>query len=502
LLRGRLLTVTQAVLQQASMASGAIRFGRAASCALLVICAFPTAAVCAKTSTVTKSSTEAEELLGLEDLVRLALEHNRQVKIDVARVEEARALYEYAASQSYPKITAQALFGGPTSEAQTSKINDLATTTPASFEGDFNFGELGVAFRLQANGVQPIFTFGKLTAAKRAAGKLIDAAEEKVHITEAEVLVNVYRAFWAYQLTREFTTSLKEGEEILDKIIRKVEELIEEDSPQVTENDRLRLVHAQATLRVRLNEAENASVLALAALRLLIGRPQDAALPIETADVEEVPAEPAPLPELISAAKAQRPEIRALAHVIEASEQWLRYRTRSLFPDLFIGGFIEMAVTTNATDQTNPFLYDRFNFFDAGLGFGIRFDLDVFTKLAEIEQAEAQLGVRRAETAAAEEAMELELRKIHLEVTGNYAKLGPAEKAFRAARGWLTAAVLAYDIGTGQADELIDAFLARATAEGDLRKTQYDLQTGSADLARASGQLVARARTGLATPLR
>ena len=47
--------------------------------------------------------------------------------------------------------------------------------------------------------------------------------------------------------------------------------------------------------------------------------------------------------------------------------------------------------------------------------------------------------------------------------------------SLRAARGWLTAAVLAYDIGAGDAGELIDAFLARATAEGDLRKTEFDL---------------------------
>lgn len=451
-----------------------------------------------RTATVTGGRTSTAPL-GLHALLRLALERNRQVKIEATRIQEAEALYRYAASQSFPKVEAQGLFGGPTSEAQTRRVNDLDTLTPESLEGDFEFGELGVSFRFGATGVQPLYTFGKLTAAKKAASKVVDAAEENVHITEGEVLVNVYRAYWAYQLTQSFAASLREGDEILDKVIRKVEELIEEDSPQVTENDRLRLRHAQATLRVRLNEAETSNGIALAALKLLISEPQDSPLPLVEGDIEELPAEPPPIADLLTQARVQRPELRALGHLVEAQEQFLRFRNRSLFPDLFIAGFIDTAVTTNATDQTNPFLYDRFNYFDAGIGLGLRFELDVFTKLAEIEQAEAQRNVRMAESSAAEEAIELEVRKLHLEVSGNFAKIDPAEKAFRAARGWLTAAVLAYDIGTGRADELIDAFLARATAEGDLRRTQFELQIGSADLARASGQLVAQTRTAKAT---
>ena len=58
----------------------------------------------------------------------------------------------------------------------------------------------------------------------------------------------------------------------------------------------------------------------------------------------------------------------------------------------------------------------------------------------------------------------------------------PALKAYKAAKAWLTAAALAYDIGTGNAAELIDAFLARATAEADLRRTQYEIQLGRAVL--------------------
>ncbi|MCC7382816.1 MAG: TolC family protein [Deltaproteobacteria bacterium] len=468
------------------MASVRSANGRAAHRALALI------AVLLAPATVrgeTTTSTAGIKPLGLSDLLRLAQRHNKQVGIDVAKIEEARALYSFAKAQAFPKFSGRALLGGPTAEARSRIPNDLSTTTPASFEGDFDFGKLGITFRFDANGAQPLYTFGKIASARDAARALVRASEEKVHITEGEVLLNVQRAFWAHQMTRSFVKSLQEGEATLAKVVTKIEELLAEESPQVTENDRLRMLHARATVGVRLLEAENAANATLAALSLLTGQPQNKPLVVSEADLDAVPQAPPPIEELLVQARAARPEIKALTHLVHATERYLDFRANSLFPDLFIGAFIESAITTNATDQTNPFLNDRFNYFDAGVGLGLRWELDVFDKLALLEDAKAKLTVKIAETAAADEAIELEVRKLHLDVLSNHAKLVPAERAYRAARGWLTAAVLAYDIGTGEAAELIDAFLAAATAEADLRKTQYDLLTGTADLDRAVGHI-------------
>ncbi len=444
--------------------------------------------------TATSSASTASAALDLPALAKLALAHNKQVKIEVAKIRQAEALLAYATAQAYPSVGARLLFGGPVSEASTTVRNDVSTITPASLENDYDFGNLGVTLRLQGTGFVPIYTFGKLTKAADAARGLVHAAEANVGTTEGAVVVNVYRAFWGYQLTASFVRSLEEGEAILADVIGKVEELLEAESAQVTENDRLRILHAQATLRVRKAEAQDARDIALTALKLLIGRDMSAPLAVAEADVATLPAAPPSLPQALDDAVHNRPELRALARVIDAHESFLGYRKRALLPDVFIAGFIEMAVTSNATDQTNPFIYDRFNYFDAGIGVGLQFQLDVFTKLAEIDQASAELGVRMAETAAATEAIELEVRKLHIEVSGNFGKVEPAEKAFRAARAWLTATVLAYDIGTGNANELIDAFLARAASEGDLRRTQYELQIGRADLSRASGTLLSEVR--------
>lgn len=448
------------------------------------------------TSSTTSTTTVPGETLAT--LAERALQHNLRIRIDEAQVDEARALYRYAAAQAYPRFSASALFGGPTPERRTEVVNDPSTITPSSLEGDLRFGELGFTFRASAEGALPLYTFGKISNAKEAASSVVRAANERVAITEAEVVVQVHNAFWAFQLTRSFISSLEEGESMLAKVLSKIEALIDDDSSQVTENDRLRLLYALATVRVRLTEARQASELARAAMKLLVGQAQTAPLELASADLEALPAVPA-LDEQMREAMVWRPELRALRALVEAQQRFAAYRQSAFWPDVFLGGILRYAYTSNATDQTNPFIYDDANVADVGIGLGMRVELDVFSKLAELEQAEAATRTRAAQAAAAEQAVDLEVRKLHADLVGGYERIRGLERANRAARGWLTASTLAYDIGTGDAAELIDSFLAWAASEGELQKTRYDMQLAHVDFARAIGRLV-RPKTDADTP--
>lgn len=425
----------------------------------------------------------------LDELVRLAVEHNLLVRAESNRIREAEALYQRAAATAYPTISFNALVGGPTAEARTGVVNDLSTITPASLEGNLEFGELGVTLRVGAQLVQPLYTFGKISTAKDAATHGVRAAKHNVDITLGEVLLNVHRAYWTHMMTVSFSQGLQDGERILEKVIEKIETLIDDESGQVTENDRLRLMHALATIRVRLTDARVGQVLSLQALKLLVGREQNDPLRVATLDIEDVPSGLPSLAEQMTLARSQRPEVRALGALTEALDGFAEFRVRQLFPDVFLGGVIDMAITSNATNQTNPFIFDRFNYFDVGLGVGIRAELDVFQKLAQADMAKAEARTALARLEAVRQAVELDVQRVHQELAGAYTRLRDLEKAMTAGRGWLTSAVLAYDIGTGNARELVDAFIARATSEAEYFKTCFDVQVGTADLRRAVGEL-------------
>jgi outer membrane protein TolC len=428
----------------------------------------------------------------LPQLVTEALAANKRIKIDEAKIGEAIALLDWAKAQAYPRLDALAIGGGPTPERKLTTPNDPTSVTDDSKTGNFRFGQVGVTFQVNATAIQPIYTFGKLTSGKQAAEFVVRAAEDKHVITEAEVVVDVNRAFWGYQLAHSFVGSLQDGEKTLLKVQKKIEDLIEAESPQVTENDRLRMIHAIATVRVRLNEAVTATKFAVQAMKLLIGRVQESELEIANADLDELPAEIPPVESFIRSAHDQRPEVLALRNVVGAATKYTEFRKNRLWPDVFLGGEFDFAYTSNATRVTSPFLYNPYNTLGAGLGIGVRFELDVFTKLAELEQAEAELATHTAEEAAVDQAIDVEVRKIHTDLTAGYERIQLLERANRAARGWLTASTLAYDIGTGDARQLTESFLAWAASEAELQKTRFDMHIAHADYARAGGQLIHR----------
>jgi len=465
---------------------------------LLVMCALarPAPALAQEGLTLVfdgaETATAAEDGLGLPALVELALERNLQVRVSRAQIDEARALYQQAAAQAYPRLEAMAVFGGPTSEAKTRVQNDISTVTDASLGGDLDFGELGVTLRGNVQILQPLFTFGKIENAKEAADHLVRAAGHREEATKAEVVLNIHRAYWAHQLVDAFVRSLDEGQETLGGVLERVEDLLDSDSLQVTENDRLRLTYALATLRVRRAEAETGLERANLALRILTGSPLDQRLEVsERALWDALPDAPPPLTTTVEQARASRAELLALREVVDAQEAFAEFRRSNLYPDFFVGGLMDFAYTSNATDQTNPFIFDPFNLLDFAAGVGLRWQFDVFSKLAEIEMAEAQLSVRETQEALATQAVEMEARQIHAQIEGGYAQITGLERANRAARGWLTSSVLAYDIGTGDARELIDAFLAWAASEAELSTVRYNTIVHLSELARTRGRLVA-----------
>lgn len=431
----------------------------------------------------------------LPELLELGLKQSQLLSISKAQLAQAEALSKAAKSHSYPTGSLTALFGGPTPEAKTRNVNDLASVTRPSLTGDYRFGQLGVTARVEGQIIQPIYGFGKLSALEEASSHVIDAAKAQEAASQADLALKLYQAFWAYQLAREAEASLLEGDARLEKVLAQVEDLLENESPQVVESDRLRLSYARSQLQALKAKAENGKALALEAIKMLTQWPETRPLHLAERELSALP-DALPTLETLLSKLTMRPELKALSALQKAAQAFVRFRKRSLAPSFFLGGMLSYAYTSNATDQTNPFLYDPYNDFSAGIGLGLRVDLDVFQKLAEVSRAEAEAELRGAQASLATAAATLDLKRQLLDLKSHYAAIQAYKKATKTGRAWLLSTVMAYDVGAGSAKELTDAFLAWATAKGDLEKTQFEAQMAWAGLAKASGELVERLQAG------
>ncbi len=430
--------------------------------------------------------------LTLEELVARARRTDARVEEAEAELRRLQALQRQAHWAWFPKFETVVGFGGPLPEARNDGLGG-PPTTEASLEGDWNFGQLGVTVRADVNALLPLYTFGKLKALEKAGdqGPIIGAALRER--ARAEVGFQAAQAFYGYQLARSGITQLEDTAKRLEDASKRISELLADESQQVSKMDTYKVNFFRQVVAARRSEALQGRALALEAIRLLSGaRPGE---PLEIAAVDlplEEEFKPPTLEQALTLAEQHRPELVAIQAGITAREQEVVIRERAYYPDLGLVGFARFAYTTNATPQRSPFAYDPYNERTAGIGLAARGTFDIPMKNAQLDQARAELDKLKAQQRLLQSAIRLEVTKVHGDLVTALDKTQALTDAEKNARRWATAAYAAFDLGTGDTREMVDAFTALAQASADKAKSWFDVRVGIAALSRVTGTASAR----------
>lgn len=425
--------------------------------------------------------------LTLAQLVERARTSDSRVEEASAELRKFQALYDQARWAWFPKFEISVGMGGPVPEARNNGLGG-PPTTKASYEGDLNFGKVGVTVFSNGNAVLPLYTFGKLSALKKAGaqGPVLGAALRERAQDEAGF--QAAQAYFSYQLARSGLQQLDEVSKRLEDAAEKIAALLKEESPQVSQVDTYKVRFFRQVVEARKAEAQQGRLLALTAIGVLANAAPGVEVVVVEEDLEpEAQVEPPSLERALTLAESYRPELTAIAAGIVAREAEVFIRERSYFPDLGLAGFYDVRFTTSATRQKNPFAFDPYNDRTAGLGLVMRGTFDIPIKDAQLEQARAELDKLRAQEKQIRAGIRLEVTKVHGELVAAWAKARAFADAEKSARRWVTATFAAFDLGTGETRDLVDAFTAYAQVTGDRSKSWFDVRLGMAALARVTG---------------
>lgn len=303
-------------------------------------------------------------------------------------------------------------------------------------------------------GVIPIYTFGKIRAAWRAAQAGIDAAELQREVTRARVHFDVRRAYFGLQLALDSEQMLEEGMPMLEGALERIDELLDEDDPDVDEVDKFRLEAAMAELRARASEAQRLRRSAEAALRTLTG--------LETIRVPDCPMQPVEIDiesveSIAERAQRDRPEVGQLDAALRASEAALTVQRASWAPDIAVGFSARATYAPGVTNQTNPFVNDPGNQTSLGGGLVMRWNLDFGGNTFRVRRVEAELEQRRSQAEEARRGIGLEAEVAAERFLDATRREEAWRRGRRMGRRWFITAAQAYDIGTVEPRELIDA---------------------------------------------
>jgi outer membrane protein TolC len=337
---------------------------------------------------------------------------------------------------------------------------------------------------VQIEGVIPLWTFGKIPAARDAARAGVHAAQYDRERVLNQLRQHVRRAYFALQLALDLKQMLDEGLPPIREAAERLDQQIADGDPDVSEMDRWRMQTALAELDARAADVRRLEGTARGALRILTG--------VRRFDIPACPIEPVefdrgPLDRYVQRAHQHRPEVQMLEAAVRARQAALDVANAGYFPDIAIAYRFGATWAPGITDQTNPFIVDQANYVSIAAGLVMRWSLDLWGNAYRVDRASALLSDTRESSHEAARGMELE-------VTEAYEALGAAEEQVRAwergrreSRAWFIAAAQGRDVGTVETRDLVDAVRAYFTARYSHLTAIHDRNVAVANLERTTG---------------
>src|SRR5205823_4343243 len=429
--------------------------------------------------------------LALRELQERAPKNDARAMQVAGQLESARGKRDEANWTFFPAFQATSYIAGPTPQRRLiggdsdPNPTDPARLQPGSVGGIFH-GDQGVTAHVDVQTVIPLWTFGKWTAGKPAAGDLVNATEALLRRARDQAASAVARAYGGYQTARNADSSVQKVRTRLKDAQQTAQKLLAQKSEQINRSDSMKLDYLAEEVEAQHASALKNRDLALTGLRLLVGAQSGEDLPIAEQELPQAP--PAPNPdELLRRALQQRPEARAANEGVAARQALVDLARARLWPDVGIVGGVRFTTTTNADNPPSPFVSNPYHESSGFVALGMQWTLDLPQKLARLRQAEGELHEAVAMQVGAEQLVRLDMQqalgdlaeaRVRVERYGNETQIG---------KQLANQAGVAFDSGLGDARELLEGTLLFMRADGERLKALYDAQLAWAALERSVG---------------
>jgi outer membrane protein, multidrug efflux system len=391
-----------------------------------------------------------------------------------AQLDEARwtPWSQWSASSSFgvmPPIQGSVIF--PQSNLSARNISTLSSLEPF-----FNFS---------ISGQIPLYTWGKIDNALRAAEANVRVNEWDMEKSKQQVHMDVRRAWFGLQLGRDAKYVIDDAMQRIDKGIQGVRDKIAKGDANVGEVDALRLETYKQDVVSQSLSAPKGEAYALSALRFMTG--------VETGfDVVDQPLKRPDKPlvgiaQYIEAARLLRPDVNMARAGVVARKSLVDYNRGKLFPDFGLGLGADYALSPNATPQNNAFAWDQFNHFWYWIGLGLKWNLDLLPQSARTQQAESQLEETRALERLALGNAEYEVEKAYADAVEAKGREEAQDRAEHLAKQWIVTVQNHIDLGTMDERSLLEPLRAYGNARIAHLYALMDLNVTMSNLALVSG---------------
>jgi len=418
---------------------------------------------------------DAPVKLTLDDAVARGLANSQRLAELQAREEGAEAAVAGRAAAAMPLV---ALQGGYT---RTNHVEPFGIAQP--LQGvKVIYPDVPDNFRTRIDLQWAIYTGGRTDALERAARAEREAAGDDLAAARADLRLEIARAYWALVTARETEQVVARSLDSLEAHVRDLRSQLEQGL--IPPNDVLSAEAQHSRERVLAIEARNARATMEADLRRLLG--MDGEQPLEPAvTLEPQPvATDASMTDLIAAARARRPERRALERRADAFRARSDAAASSGLPQIGVAGGYDYASPNPRIFPRSPDWHDSWD-----VSVNVSWLLwDGGRRRAEV--AEAAAGARAADARVSEfdRQTAFEVRQRRLEIDSSHAAIAASSDGVRSATEARRVVGERFRAGVATSTDLLDAEVAVLQAELDRTRALANARIAEARLERAVGR--------------
>lgn len=354
-----------------------------------------------------------------------------------------------------------------------------------------NFNIAGVYVKIDLQTTIPLYTFGKLTAARRAADAGVAAKRGGIKQSKAKIAKQVTEAYWGLKMAREILYTIKTARKHLDKAIERMEAEIDEGEGENTLADLLRLKTSAAQVDSKTLEAEKLEKLAAFGLAALTGL-APGTFDVDPAIIELVDRRLASAADYLAAAARHRPEVSMLRAARQAAQAQQDLEKANFFPNIGLVGSTGIAYASSIDTPQHAFYQNPFNAVSAGLGLGLSWGISPLQQVGKYRKAKAMLREVRAKQQEALIGITMEIRKAYANQEEVLKKFIVTQRGQKLAKRWLVSVSQSLAAGLSEPKDLTDALVNYFVLKLDYLKALYSVNVGWAELGRVVGKDLAQ----------
>lgn len=393
---------------------------------------------------VKKADTGSHRIWTLDELIQSAYDNAAAMRVEEANQRHAewqafRADYAWT-----PKIQANTLLAPVPADTDP---NDLANNLDEI--RSFNIGPF---IRQTVSLVLPLYTFGRIRTARELAAVGKKNAEIEQGKARRELEFQVRQAYFGLRIAKTLDVMISDGTKLVDEQLVKMEDARDFGDTDFSIKDFRKLQIFQTDLEGR--ALDNKKIIALAEAGIIYLT--DQRIGLDNVPELDTESEPTPLDDYdhyYAIAQANRPEVLQLEQAMEARRLQVKLERASFYPNVFFGANFTFGYSNkNIADQrvfrtendtrtqvedlsvapfSNP--YDQLS---VGVTLGLRWNLDVAQSYGRLRGAQALEDKTMAQRSQALGAIELEIKKLHLEAAQARERIGILGRRLEAARRW------------------------------------------------------------------